>query len=125
MAGDGAVDVVAVLDAGRGEFYCGKYFAGVCNGEILLTREEMLRVARGKVAIACEAAVTDSVVVDMHGAITPVAEPGAREILRVAREHFAGKLFADVAALDANYVRRSDAEIFSPSKAAKTAVSER
>ena len=105
LAGGG--DAVAVLDAGRGEFYCGVYRAGECVSERLQTREEMLRVA-GRVVV-CEALVAEAL-----RELEPVmvAEPGVGEILRLGLERFAAGALAEVATLDANYVRRSDAEIF-------------
>ena len=104
-------DAYAVLDAGRGEFYCGEYRTGACVSERLQTREEMLRSGMhfGGDIVVCEEAVAQAL-----RELTPVmvAEPGAVEILRLGRARFAAGDFADVATLDANYVRRSDAEIF-------------
>jgi len=105
-AADGKA-VHAVLDAGRSEFYHGEYRGGRCLWEVLQTREKMLRLD-GRVVV-CEEAVAEAL-----PARSPmlVAPPGAIEILRLGRERFAAGEFADEVTLDANYVRRTDAEIF-------------
>ncbi len=112
-------DVCAVLDAGRGEFYCGEYRTGACVSERLQTREEMLRsdMNFGGHVVVCEEAMAEAL-----QELVPVmmAEPGAMEILRLGRARFAAGDFADVETLDANYVRRSDAEIFAKPAAKRT-----
>jgi len=45
-----------------------------------------------------------------------VAEPDAADALAFAVERAAAKKFDDAALLDANYLRRTDAEIFAKSK---------
>jgi tRNA threonylcarbamoyladenosine biosynthesis protein TsaB len=99
--------VHAVLDAGRSEFYHGEYRGGRCLREVLQTREQMLRLD-GRMVV-CEETVAEALL-----ARSPmlVAEPGGIEILRLGRERFAAGEFADAVTLDANYVRRTDAEIF-------------
>jgi tRNA threonylcarbamoyladenosine biosynthesis protein TsaB len=115
-AGEGAGQVCAVLDAGRGEFYCGVYAGRRCVREALLSGEEVAAEATGaSVVMACEARVAQAL-----SALKArlVAEPVAGDALPVALERVAAKEFDDVATLDANYLRRTDAEIF-----AKPAVS--
>jgi tRNA threonylcarbamoyladenosine biosynthesis protein TsaB len=107
-AGEGS----AVLDAGRGEFYFGEYIAGRCVREALLTREELL--AAGVPVVVCEAKIAEAlaglVVVRM------VAEPVAGDALEIAAARVAAGEFDDAATLDANYLRRTDAQLFAWAK---------
>jgi len=116
--------VHAFLDAGRGEFYYGEYLGGVCLREALLTREEVLTAVNDgpedSTAIACEPAVAASLpLLDPH----LVPEPAATDALPLALRRIREQSFDDVVTIDANYVRRSDAEIFAkPRHAAKTSL---
>ena len=110
-AGEGAVH--AVLDAGRGEFYYGAYLDHKCLREALLTGEEVVAAAGGGAVIVCEGKVAEA----LAGLRPQVArEPGARDALAFAVERAAGGDFDDAAMLDANYLRRTDAEIFAKPK---------
>ncbi|MBS1821502.1 MAG: tRNA (adenosine(37)-N6)-threonylcarbamoyltransferase complex dimerization subunit type 1 TsaB [Acidobacteria bacterium] len=103
-------EVCAVLDAGRGEFYCGVYAGRRRMREALLTAEEVAEVAARSVAVvACEAKVAETL-----ASLKPVVvrEPQAVDALPFAVERVEAKEFDDVATLDANYLRRTDAEIF-------------
>ncbi len=108
--------VCAVLDAGRGEFYCGMYAGRQRVREALLSGEEVVAAA----AAATVVMVCESRVAELLSALRPrlVAEPVAGDALPIALERVAATDFDDVATLDANYLRRTDAEIF-----AKPAVS--
>ncbi|WP_051978832.1 tRNA (adenosine(37)-N6)-threonylcarbamoyltransferase complex dimerization subunit type 1 TsaB [Edaphobacter aggregans] len=115
-AGEAAGQVCAVMDAGRGEFYCGVYVGRRCVREALLSGEAVAAaVADASAVVVCEARVAEAL-----SALKPrlVAEPVAGDALQFAVERIAAKQFDDVATLDANYLRRTDAEIF-----AKPAVS--
>jgi tRNA threonylcarbamoyladenosine biosynthesis protein TsaB len=106
----GEGEVCAVLDAGRGEFYGGVYAGRRCVREALLTAEEVFAAAERSVAvIVCETKVAEAL-----GELKPlvVREPLASDALPFAVERTAAKEFDDVATLDANYLRRTDAEIF-------------
>jgi tRNA threonylcarbamoyladenosine biosynthesis protein TsaB len=117
--------VHALLDAGRGEFYWGLYDAGERAREALLTREEVLAmVASGKDSgvsknsvVACEPLVAQSV-----AALAPqlVAEPGAEDAWPLVLSRIEGGDFDDLARLEANYLRRTDAEIFAKPQASKS-----
>jgi tRNA threonylcarbamoyladenosine biosynthesis protein TsaB len=120
----GVGHVHALLDAGRGEFYYGEYVDGVCLREALLTRDEVLSAigvdVHAGTVVACEAGVA--------AALAPlpvqvVSEPGAADALRLALRRIELGEFDDVAAVDANYVRRTDAEIFAKPRPAVPAVS--
>ena len=116
--------VWAVLDAGRGEFYCGEYMDGERVREALLTREELVALVRGSVrdseddalrseaasaVVACEEEVAEAL-----RALTPrmVAEPSAEHALGIAMRKIERGEFDDAATVDANYLRRTDLEIF-------------
>jgi tRNA threonylcarbamoyladenosine biosynthesis protein TsaB len=115
LAACGESEVVyAVLDAGRGEFYLGEYRGHECLREALLTGEEVLAAAGGTVVV-CEPKVAEAL-----AELKPrlVAEPGAEDALSFAVERAAAENFDDAALLDANYLRRTDAEIFAKPKSA-------
>lgn len=117
-AGDGGV-VHAVLDAGRGEFYYGEYVGRRCVREALLSEEEVAAAAAaGGVVVVCEARVAGAL-----GALRPqvVAEPSAGDALEFAVERVAAGEFDDAATVDANYLRRTDLEIFAKQKVGSSA----
>ena len=106
---EGEEAVHAVLDAGRGEFYYGEYAGRRCLREALM-REEDLRVAiAGGRVVICEAKVAEALV---GLELRVVEEPSAADALPLALERIETRDFDDAATLDANYLRRSDAEIF-------------
>ncbi len=108
----------AVLDAGRGEFYYGEYVGRRCVREVLMhegggaggcgvglwwcVRRRWRRLWRG---------------------LGPrvVEEPLAGDALPFALERIAAGDFDDAATLDANYLRRTDAEIFAKPAAQRAA----
>jgi len=106
-AGVGRIDapVYAVLDAGRGEFYFGEY---------LLSGEEFVAAVAGGVVVVCETKVAEALV-GLHPRL--VGEPAAEDALPLALERIAAGEFDDAALVDANYLRRTDLEIFAKAKA--------
>ena len=101
--------VHAVLDAGRGEFYYGEYVGRRCVREVLMGAENVLTAAAGGTVIVCEAKVAEALA-ELEPRV--VAEPLAEDTLPLALERIAAGDFDDAATLDANYLRRTDAEIF-------------
>ncbi len=101
--------VHAVLDAGRGEFYYGEYVGRRCLREALMGREDLIAAVAGGVVVVCEAKVAEGLV-----SLDPkvVDEPSAADALPFALERIGLGEFDDAAVLDANYLRRTDAEIF-------------
>jgi tRNA threonylcarbamoyladenosine biosynthesis protein TsaB len=100
--------VHAVLDAGRGEFYYGAYEGGRCLRETLLTGVEVIAAVGGGRVVACEGKVA----VGLAGVeVLMVGEPSADALLPIALERLARGAVDDVAAVDANYLRRTDFEI--------------
>ena len=100
--------VHAVLDAGRGEFYMGSY-AGELR-EAMLRREELMALIAAKPGTVC---VCEAKVVESLKDLKPmmVAEPKAADALMLAMAAWESKEFADVARLDANYLRRAEVEM--------------
>jgi tRNA threonylcarbamoyladenosine biosynthesis protein TsaB len=107
---DGKQELVhALLDAGRGEFYYGQYLGRRCMREVLMGQEDALAAAVGGTVIVCEVKVAEAL-----AELKPrmVAEPLAGDALPLALERIAAGNFDDGVTLDANYLRRTDAEIF-------------
>jgi len=100
-------DVLAVLDAGRGEFFCGLYDAGVRVSEQLLRSEELTPLRQHRRVITCEARVAES----LGEGVDLVAEPGPERMLAMALTRIEAGEWSDIASVDANYLRRTDAEI--------------
>jgi tRNA threonylcarbamoyladenosine biosynthesis protein TsaB len=110
-AGPGVGRVCALLDAGRGEFYCGQFGEGIEARETLVSKEDALEAALlSEKVVVCEQGVFDA----LNGSIPLmlVAEPGAADALPFAMKKIAAGVFDDPVKLDASYLRRTDAEIF-------------
>jgi len=114
VAGGKTCEVHAALDAGRNEVYVGKYERGELTafGEKLLTREEFLQSCHGKTVITPDSAIADAARkagID----VVEIARPSSDSIARLGWQKIqAGQIIAPED-LEANYIRRSDAEIFS------------
>ena len=107
---DGAGEAVhAVLDAGRGEFYYGEYVGQHCLREALMVREDVIVAAAGGVVVVCETKVAEALA-ELRPRV--VEEPSAADALPIALVRIGAGEFDDAATLDANYLRRTDAEIF-------------
>jgi tRNA threonylcarbamoyladenosine biosynthesis protein TsaB len=110
--------IAAAMDAGRKEVFLGVYenSAGELSRqrEELLTQQEILATLateRPAVIITSDAALAELASAS-HSAVVVVTSPGSEVIARIgARKLLAGETVS-VEALDANYLRRSDAEIF-------------
>jgi tRNA threonylcarbamoyladenosine biosynthesis protein TsaB len=114
----GGGPVHAVLDAGRGEFYYGEYVGRRCLREVLMGADDLPAAVAGGIVVVCEVKVADALV-----GVRPkmVDEPMAGDALPFALERIAAGEFDDVATLDANYLRRTDAEIFAKPAASRAA----
>jgi tRNA threonylcarbamoyladenosine biosynthesis protein TsaB len=110
--------VAAAMDAGRKEVFLGLYEKS--GGELSRQREELLTqqdflatlaTERPGVIITGDAALAE-LASPSYSAVVVVTSPGSEVIARIgARKLMAGETVS-VEALDANYLRRSDAEIF-------------
>ena len=108
-AADHKAQVHVALDAGRGEFYYGEYAEGQCVMEALVTQAELEQAVGSEMVMVCEA----SVAARLPGlAVRMVSEPHAEDAFEVARLRAGGGLFDDAAVLDANYLRRTDEQLF-------------
>jgi tRNA threonylcarbamoyladenosine biosynthesis protein TsaB len=109
--------VAGALDAGRGEVYVGVYDIAdrraILRSERLLPREEFLRAHARFVT-------SDQAIADIaRGAglqVELVPYPGSAAIARIGWEKLQAGHTVTPEALEANYIRRSDAEIFSSPK---------
>jgi tRNA threonylcarbamoyladenosine biosynthesis protein TsaB len=106
-------NVLAVLDAGRGEAYLGEYVLGDGGAalvrESLVAQEELPALAAGHGEATV---VTPDEAIAKLLAIGPVARPQSDAIARLAIKKILAGQTVSAEELDANYIRRSDAEIF-------------
>lgn len=118
LAGEVDGQVVAALDAGRGEVYAGEYQAAAGEArlerESLLQEEEFVALVRGKLAMVV---TPDRLIVDWannHGLeMQQVPYPRSDALARVGLKKLLAGGAVSPSDLEANYIRRSDAEIFS------------
>lgn len=103
----------AALEAGRGEFYFGEYVGRRMVREALLSGDDLWAAVDGNEVVACEAKVVEKLV---GLKVRLVAEPSAGDALPFAVERALAGEFDDVAVVDANYLRRTDLEIFAKAK---------
>lgn len=107
---------LALLDAGRAEVYVGEYEVGsattLMRSERLLTRQEMLTSVDGHKIVTPDAGIAEFVRV-AGLAITEIERPKSDVIARLAWRKLSKNETVSPEALEANYIRRSDAEIFS------------
>jgi tRNA threonylcarbamoyladenosine biosynthesis protein TsaB len=110
--------VVAAMDAGRKELFLGLYEKSA--GELYRQREELLTQQDFLATLATERPAViitgDSVLAELaaasHSAVVVVTSPGSEVIARIGAHKLLAGETVSVEALDANYLRRSDAEIF-------------
>jgi len=107
--------VLAALDAGRGDVYAGDYELDpqvLMHSERLLNREEFLADARGKAVVTPDAALAETV--RAAGILVELIDyPNAGAIARLGWERLQRGQTVRPEELEANYLRHSDAEIFS------------
>jgi tRNA threonylcarbamoyladenosine biosynthesis protein TsaB len=106
LAGDGE-EVVSLLDAGRGDYFCGVYRKGVKVSEQMLSGDAARELIHNRRAVTSEPRVAES----MGGGVDLVAEPGPEDIVALATKRIIAGAWSDVASADANYLRRTDAEL--------------
>jgi len=105
-------EVCALLGAGRNEFYCTRYFNKECLVESLVSFDgASSAIQAAAVTIVCEAKVFEAFVSSHPDHLKLVEEPTASDALPFAlRLIQQGDNNSPV--LDANYLRKTDAEIF-------------
>lgn len=104
---EGAVHVA--LDAGRGEVYYGCYQDTKCIEELLLTLQELKEIVGASPLLVCEPRLADAL---NDLSVTTVPEPRAEAALPIAVQRAGRGDFDDASTLDANYLRRTDAQLF-------------
>jgi tRNA threonylcarbamoyladenosine biosynthesis protein TsaB len=109
--------VLAALDAGRNEVYVGEYEVSQSLRmvhEKLMSQEEFLREARAAKVVSPDQTVADTA--RRAGLdVEEVARPGSDAIARIGWEKITRGETISPEDLEANYIRRSDAEIFAKS----------
>jgi tRNA threonylcarbamoyladenosine biosynthesis protein TsaB len=114
----GRARVLAALDAGRGEVYVGDYDLEPevrMRSERPLSRKEFLTEAEHHVVITPDAGLAQ-LVREAGLRVEQTAYPDTGVIARLGWERIQRGKTVSPEALDANYIRRSDAEIFSKPK---------
>jgi tRNA threonylcarbamoyladenosine biosynthesis protein TsaB len=118
-AASGSIEgrVVAALDAGRGEVYAGEYEVGGGNArlerESLLNEEEFVALVRGKQAVVVTPDKLALAWAQKHGLeALAVEHPRCDALARIGLKKLLAGETVSPADLEANYIRRSDAEIF-------------
>jgi tRNA threonylcarbamoyladenosine biosynthesis protein TsaB len=110
-------ECLALLDAGRGELYAGEYRDRVCRREWLASLGEVEEYARngGRLVVA-----EDAVASRLSHWSPELAGPlDACAAVRTARERLLAGDWDDLRALDANYLRHSDAQLFARAAAGR------
>jgi tRNA threonylcarbamoyladenosine biosynthesis protein TsaB len=104
--------VLAALDAGRGEFYAGEYEVEGGNARLLeerlLAKDEFLSTVKGMVV----ATPDETLARNLRDGSIQVPLPGAPMIARLGWRKLQAGETVTPEQLEANYIRRSDAEIF-------------
>ncbi|HSS96286.1 MAG TPA: tRNA (adenosine(37)-N6)-threonylcarbamoyltransferase complex dimerization subunit type 1 TsaB [Terriglobales bacterium] len=109
----GAGKVFAALDAGRGEVYVGEYEnSSGLHSERLLSRQEMLAAADRNLIVTPDAGLAEFARAAGFK-VQEIERPQSDAIARLAWRKLEKKETVAPEVLDANYIRRSDAEIFS------------
>jgi tRNA threonylcarbamoyladenosine biosynthesis protein TsaB len=110
--------IASAIDAGRKEIFLGLYKKS--NGALIKQREELLTqqdflatlgTDRPAVIITSDPALAE-LVSSSHSAVLVVTPPGSEVMARIGAVKLLAGETVSVEALDANYLRRSDAEIF-------------
>jgi tRNA threonylcarbamoyladenosine biosynthesis protein TsaB len=117
-SGAGNGRVFSALDAGRSEVYAGDYLLGPpvsVNSERLLGKDEFLAEAEGQVVVTPDAGIAEAArAAGIH--VEQVDYPRSDVIARLGWERIQCGQTVRPEELEANYIRRSDAEIFSTPK---------
>jgi tRNA threonylcarbamoyladenosine biosynthesis protein TsaB len=107
-------EVISAIDAGRGELYVGEYELGAhprVLRERLLERDEFLANSLGRTLVTSDLSLADAAKKSgFH--VEKVSDPRADVIARIGWEQIRSGETISPEDLEANYIRRSDAEIF-------------
>jgi len=117
VGGEARGSVLAALDAGRGEVYVGEYKVGdqvIPRDERVLSLKEFLPGARGLIVITPDEAIADAVAA-AGAQVEKIERPRSDAVARLGWAKIQAGITASIDGLEANYIRRSDAEIFAGS----------
>jgi tRNA threonylcarbamoyladenosine biosynthesis protein TsaB len=112
--------VTALLDAGRGEVFAGEYHVSGQKAELL--REYIAKIAAlssdnlGSVKVITPDAKVAESLRSTSAQIVLLPALQADAIARIGLRKLLASETSDPATLDANYIRRSDAELFAPKR---------
>jgi tRNA threonylcarbamoyladenosine biosynthesis protein TsaB len=105
--------VFAALDAQRNEVYLGEYMLdrGVAAriDDLLVSRDEFLARVQGKVAVTPDEELAH---IARSADVLRIERPNSADVACIGLQKIARGETISVEELDANYIRRSDAEIF-------------
>lgn len=106
--------VIAALDAGRGEMYCGEYEIRDAHATLiaqqLWTAAELVANASGRLVATPDAKVAE-LAREKKLRFAHIEPPRADAIARIGFEKIQASEIVSPEALDATYIRRTDAEI--------------
>ena len=118
LASPGQGKVLAALDAGRGEFYVGEYALDSNHADLvreqLLSKDEFFAMARESAAVTPDEALA-AALREASVPVTLVALPDSDMIARVGWHKLQAGKTVSPEQLEANYIRRTDAEILAKS----------
>jgi tRNA threonylcarbamoyladenosine biosynthesis protein TsaB len=110
--------VLAVLDAGRNELYVGEYEIGGSEthliSETLMEREQCFNSSRGWTIVTPDPGVAEAARL-LRVKVEEVERPRSDAIARIGWRKIRAGQTVSPEELEANYIRRSDAEIFARS----------
>jgi tRNA threonylcarbamoyladenosine biosynthesis protein TsaB len=107
--------IMAALDAGRGEVYVGEYELAIESVRVvreqLLSKDDFLSLAKTSI-VATPDEVLAGAIREAGISVFVVPSPDAGMIARLGRRKLQAGATVSPEQLEANYIRRSDAEIF-------------
>ncbi len=113
--------VIAAIDAGRGEVYAGEYNVDATAplvAERVLSRDELLTEASDAVIFTPDQSIAEAAR-DRGLEVQLVPHPASHDIARIGWQRIKQGITISSEDLEANYVRRSDAEIFAKTSSHK------
>jgi tRNA threonylcarbamoyladenosine biosynthesis protein TsaB len=105
--------VLAVLDAGRNEAYCGEYEVSLSTARMIsegLSKQNEIRATSGTVIVTPDRTIANAVPAG-EASVEEIAYPQTDLIARLGWEKLQRGETTTSQALEANYLRRSDAEV--------------
>jgi tRNA threonylcarbamoyladenosine biosynthesis protein TsaB len=116
VASEAQEDILAALDAGRGQVYLGEYKVSLAGMVRLsgrsITRDEFLNLVSGSKVVTPDSGIAE--IAQSAGAAVQIIEsPGAEVIARLGWKKILSGQTVLPDQLEANYMGRSDADIFS------------